>query len=508
VTAEAKKGDTALRLDNVDGLVIGHSGLSHLTESVAAEAIITGIDGNVVTLSKPLPKDISAGTLQDMATLKYQPFGPPDAAETAVTMAGWQRYVLSVAKLAADALCTANAEDKGFDLEIWNELTFGHYFLSINRYYEKPIANYDWELICPRIVGATAEIIGKNPQFFSGVSVCDGFSNTTPWPAASKEPAQVNALSHHPYPSPLTFPAQARSGDCYDALMRVEREHALFEPTYAAWFPEYSATLLQTEHCIRDMAPIVTDIFGTRHGRWARGREGSGAPFETWLTETGMSPDEAGIRDRKEALEIKAKSAARTFCFFINKGVTKLEIYGACAGDLSLGVVSDHFIDYSKSHDAYPHDDADFVSPMLRVMGRIVEKMRQGIDPKLQMTQAIAVDSISDAHDHVQFRGDGTAAHPDLFNRDVLAILPFQVNTHRWVIPYYVMTRDLRQPLTPEEYTVQLSGIRGIDAKVEIYDPVKDVSVPATVNGKTANTLNLTLKAADYPYLLCIDVAN
>lgn len=507
VTADAAKGDTTVQLDDVSGLIVGHSGLSQLTDYWAAEAIITNIDGNTVTLSKPLPKAIAAGTMQGMATLKYLPFGPPDAPDTAITMAGWQHYVLTVARLAVDALGTADADDKGFDMEIWNELTFGHNFLCINKYYGQKIADYNWEKICPRIVAATADVVKDNPKLFSGVTFCDGFSNTTPWAASSAEPPQIMALSHHPYHGVTAYPDAAGKGNSYNALLQVEKKTVVFEPTYTAWFPEYFGTLLQTEHSIRDAGPITTPIGSARHGRWGRDPEASGKPFQTWFTETGMGPDEAGIKNRAQALELKAKAVARNYCFWINKGVTKLEIYAACDRDLGLGLVQDNFIEYSKTHDDYPADDREYVSPVLQTVGRIVSRMRQDMDVKLTGTVPIQIETISDEHDHVQFHGDGTAAHPDLFNRDVLAILPFQVNAHRLVIAYYVMTRDLRIGLPPEDYTVQISGLAGQDAKISAYDPLHDADVPVGVNAATDHGVNLKLRAADYPYLLTIDLA-
>jgi hypothetical protein len=48
----------------------------------------------------------------------------------------------------------------------------------------------------------------------------------------------------------------------------------------------------------------------------------------------------------------------------------------------------------------------------------------------------LTLDSITDTHNHYQFAGAGTAAHPNLYDRDVFAFLPFQVNAKRFVIPY------------------------------------------------------------------------
>jgi hypothetical protein len=42
---------------------------------------------------------------------------------------------------------------------------------------------------------------------------------------------------------------------------------------------------------------------------------------------------------------------------------------------------------------------------------------------------------IGDYAGNKQFEGDGTADHPPLYNREVLAFLPFQVMSSQFVIP-------------------------------------------------------------------------
>jgi hypothetical protein len=130
--------------------------------------------------------------------------------------------------------------------------------------------------------------------------------------------------------------------------------------------------------------------------------------------------------------------------------------------------------------------------------------MKAGIDPALSKTRPISVQSIRESHNHVQFSGDGTPAHPALYNRDVFAILPFQVNARRFVIPYYVMTRDVIKQLGEERYVVRLGGIRGRGASVRAYDPVKNASIPVSIVRGAVDSLTVSLTATDYPYLLIV----
>jgi hypothetical protein len=71
----------------------------------------------------------------------------------------------------------------------------------------------------------------------------------------------------------------------------------------------------------------------------------------------------------------------------------------------------------------------------------------------------------------------GTAAHPNLYDREVLTFLPYQVNAHHFVIPYYVMTRNELVNLTPENFTIDFTGINAVGAAITAYDPLNGVSV-------------------------------
>ncbi len=499
--AAVKAGDTKLTLTNVAGLTIGRSGVSNLASKwAAAECLITAIDGNTITLSKPLPSDIAADATVRMNTLKYRPFSVPGSDDYQQTVAAWQRYATTVARFTAEALGTSGKPDLGFDIEIWNELTFGSKYLSINNYYSPKLAVYEETSIRTNLVKATADAISRHPELFRGVRVVDGFGNTTPWPASSKEPERVGAISKHPYRGRDRFPKDEKKGNAIDALGSVNRSGWI--PTYTTLFPEYYATAIQTETMVRDMGPITNTFSGAAHGRNAR----TGNPVATWMTEVNLAPDEDQPNVSSErAWALKAKATARYFAFFLNKGVAQLDLYALAGGDTNLGIVPQAFLDYAKRPGAtYPADDAQFTSPALAVTRRMVNVMKQGMDAKLTRTRPLSVISVSDTHNHVQFQGDGTPAHPSLYNRDVLAILPYQANANRFVLAVYVMTRDVMVDLQPEEYAVMLAGVNGKTAAVEAYDPITDRGVPVRVSERAADRMTLTFRATDYPYLLTI----
>jgi hypothetical protein len=505
LAAPARKGDRQIVLTDASGLKIGYSGLNNLTEYWACEALITAIEGSTITLSKPLPKDLGdAGTNVSMSILKYRPFSVPGSDDYNATIAGWQRYVGETARFVTETLGTKNQPDRGFDLEIWNELSFGSWFLYINAYYADRPYVYHQDSVWGHVVKATADYVEAHSDDFRGVTLCDGFSNTIPWPASSTQPPRVGAMSKHPYAGRKNYPGDERKDQASVNARFQPEKPPVFLPSYTAVFPEYYATALQTETLVRDMGPIVNAFGGTPRGRYARSINGKIVPCWLWITEVGFAPNENGITDRSRGLRLKAKTTARYYCFYVNKGVQRLYLYAALAGDNWLGVVQDNYIAYAKSNTAYPKDDSAYVSPAMRTLGRIVERMRKGLDPKLARTRDLKVLSIRDSHAHYQFRGRGTPEHPTLYNREVFAFLPYQVNASRFVIPYYVMTRDVSADLLPETYEVRIGGVRGEGAAVSAYDPLTDRRVPVIVRAVGRDSLTLLLTASDYPYLLTI----
>ena len=71
VTADVPAGAGEVFLDKTDDLILHHSGLSNPQRYIAAEFLVTRIQGHKVTLSKPWPTKLAAGTKVKMATLKY-----------------------------------------------------------------------------------------------------------------------------------------------------------------------------------------------------------------------------------------------------------------------------------------------------------------------------------------------------------------------------------------------------------------------------------------------------
>ena len=106
---------------------------------------------------------------------------------------------------------------------------------------------------------------------YQGVAITNGFSNTIPWVAASQQHTQISAISKHPYPRSVTFPKDAQKNA---KAVGARRTADGFRAGYAAFFPEYRATAIQTETVLRDITPGPNDIYGLAHGRMARSING------------------------------------------------------------------------------------------------------------------------------------------------------------------------------------------------------------------------------------------
>ncbi len=504
VTRTAQAGERTVDLESVDRIIPNYSGLHGLPgkkSSKAAGHLITNIAGNTVTLSQPLQETLHKDSTVTITTLKYRPFSDPTGEDYRETVDGWNAYIAELATRAAEFLGTTDAADKGFDMEIWNELTFGSNYLYINWYYDPPLQEYEEKSIWSNLVRETTDFADNHPELFSGVAFNNGFGNTIPWPASSKMPKRIRAIGRHPYPKFRTFPEDRHKRP----LNALGKRDSSFTPTYTALFPELQGTWLKTESTLREGAPITNMVYKTAHGRYARPE----APCYSWFTECGFGPGWYDIDNPQRALYLKAKWFSRMYVFYLNKGNEKVVLFSWNHGkeDTDLAVASKAFMDYVESHDTYPAQDESLTSPGLRTVRRITGAMKDDLDTTLthHTTRPLEVVSIRDDHDHFQWQGDGTPEHPTMYNRECLAILPFQVNQTKFVVPYYVMTRDIRTDLAPEEYTVRLSGIHGLKAHITAYDPIADDSVQVSVTDRSTTDVEITTAAVDYPRLLIID---
>jgi hypothetical protein len=504
----AERGSRSVHVDGptAAAIVPGRSGLSP-PGGKAAAVLFTAVRNGTATLSKPLPENLSAGD-HPAATLLFEPFAKPrlpdgrQSPRFQRTLAGWLGYVHAVANFARQTLGSTR-----FDLEIWNELSFDSDFLDLDSYYSREIDRGSGDTTDAILRSTVASL--RRSRDLVGVGIGDGFASQRPWDSGAESPVGLTALDKHPYPPLREFPRDAvfgneRALDAFgkpDAIRVGGRWQDRFVPHYTAFLPEYALTAIQTETLVRDLSPYTTTIYGMPHGRFTH--PPGGPPPQVWITEWNLDPGDALGRGDAGPLSpaerhLQAKAALRSLVAYVNEGVRAFYYYDV--RDPRLGLVD----------------------PSERGGGETIAAIKRLLDSfagaeQLRRVRPLRLLQIGDFTGAVQFEGDGTAAHPPLYNRDALAFLPFQVTADRYVVPTYVMTRDIarryraaaRRPggafdLPPERFRLVIGGLGRCDLRVSMSDPLLHTRQPIRVVACSRRALTLDVPLTDSPRLLQI----
>ncbi len=589
-------------------VVPGRTGFNHLSFGGAGDVLITAVDAqNVATLSQPLIAELPAGA-HPASTLRFGPFQAPTLASGAPnpgfqeTLSGWLSYVNAVGKIASGALGPG-----GFDLEIWNELSFGSEFLNAGHYYkgyvggeiqtdpgaevepeseealkaegeasethageesseneelgegEEPSEGEESEasptthalaasaapvkpprpdrpkrevtkaVIKALIAETVRQVRDPKNGFAPQVSITSGFSSEGPFASGAKAPIGLTALSKHPYTTQKFFPLafKANRGRPVDAFGELDTatkksKEPLFIPTYQSLFPEYWLTGTSTETLIRDIAPVTTYIYRFPHGREVA--PPGGVPLQKWVTEfdmrprgTVLGPDEATPQSGPAATispadsaHFQAKVVIRSVIANVAKGISR-EYHGL------VGLSEGGFLKTLEANPThYPGDASggEAMSAMHEMLSQFVGPGPNGA------ARQLTLDSITQSGNHAQFAGSGALAHAPLYDRDVLAVFPFQSSPSHFVIPVYVMTRNLltlyrpgaspsdvhRFDLPNENFRVTLGNLpeSATPPSVSAYDPLLKSNTPARLLSSSGRSAVFEVAASDYPRMLSI----
>ncbi|MFQ5811075.1 MAG: hypothetical protein ACE5JM_15765, partial [Armatimonadota bacterium] len=450
VASDAEQGDRTVELDSVDDIVPGRTGISNLTGYWAAEAMITSCNPatNTVTLGKPLPIALPAGRSVTLHTLKWLPLsevGTPEFEETATY---WVQY--------ADTMCEFVASHGlSFDVEIWNELTFGSRFLDIDNYYDPPLVGPSPN--SPRRTGGRCwelarRAISHVKQKWPTTKCVWGFSNTNYFhTAVSTLPRGTDAQSYHPYATaPRNFPQDEYVPD------QPWRNLEGYVPHYRRIMPEgIGHDLTQCESIMWLVNPVARQASppGT-------------VSFEHWFTEHGWAPVYSGITDERRAAELKARMVLRASLLYLNKGISKIYFYPAYEEDpLGGGLLDRRALELAPRR--WPRRQRA-ASPALRALRNVTYVFARS--RPLHGVRSLDVDVAKLSEPVAAFPGDAT--HEPLWHREVFAVLPYQTRDNEFVIAMYVMTRDFTVPMAPEAYRVTFHNIRGTGASIRYYDPI------------------------------------
>jgi hypothetical protein len=368
-----------------------------------------------------------------------------------------------------------------------------------------------------------------------GVGITDGFASQSPFPSGAGTPVGLTALSKHPYAGLQSYPSAYAFKNIVPLNAFGERdiekgsETPFFVPTYQSLFPEVTLTGTHTETLIRDLAPFTTDIYGFPHGREV-GPAG-GSPPQEWVTEYNLGLGKAAVMEpdgttpatgssatltAADKEHFHAKVALRSLVADVSKGIAREYFYAAKAGGLSL-VGEGFFSALEANPNAYPGSalGGETMTGLHNMLAQFQGPGPGGAPRQLQLTR-IAQDG-----SHSQFAGDGSAAHPSLYDRDVLAVLPFQSSPTRFVVPVYVMTRDLltlyepgqptsdvqRFDLPNETFLITLGNLPETASPpvISAYDPLRDESTPARLVSRVGSSATIEIAATDYPRILTIE---
>ena len=527
-TSATPAGARAVHLTRASAasVVAGKTGFNGLSFGGSPDTLITRVtSAHVGTLSRPLSHALRAGAHLG-TTLLYAPFTSPllpnGAANPAfqATLQGWLSYVSTVSKKAASIFGPG-----GYDLEVWNELTFGSQFLNAEHYYlqngagnpavSKPIRT--------ALLDATVSFV-RNPSngISPNVGISDGFASESPFPSGV-QPLGLTALSKHPYHPARSYPSPQTKRHSHAGSGGTRP----FTPTFQSDLPEYFLTGISTETLVRDLSPFKTSIYGTPHGREV-GPPG-GRPVQKWITEynlgslsgTPVGPDEvtpdSSVRlAPADRAHFEAKALLRSLVAMVSSGISREYFYAAAPGP--LGLISPSFVSAERANPgSYPGDQ--FGGETMTGFRNMLNGFR-GPGPGGAPRQ-IKLLSIAQSGNHAQFSGNGTAAYPNLYDRDVLAVFPFQSSPTRFVIPVYDMTRDLftvyspnapstdvhRFDLPDETFRITLGNLPETEnaPAVGAYDPLRNESTPAQLISRAGNTAVFQFAATDYPRLLTIE---
>jgi len=196
---------------------------------------------------------------------------------------------------------------------------------------------------------------------------------------------------------------------------------------------------------------------------------------------------------------LQAKGALRYLSAYVNKGVSQLDFYAVSDGDWSM-------------LDPTAPSGGETMAALTRFMQAFA-----GPDT-IATRRSLSLHWIADQGNWTQFQGDGTAAHPPLYNRDVVGFFPFQADSNKFVIPVYVMTRNMaqiynpsapssdvtRRDLPPETFRLAISGLNAAKLTASATDPLTGTSVPVQIVSAVGSTAVVQIPLTDSPRLLVL----
>jgi hypothetical protein len=565
LVSAAKAGDKTIKVDpaGLGGVTIGKTGFGPTGQPLCKYLFTKAEVDGTLFLSQPIgaTESYATGALPRCFTLKYTPFLAPLNQDGVTpnpafeeTMLGWLSYV--------GAVCTAVKElleSEDFDIELWNELSFGSQFRNINNYYEPDFdagtgtGQRDHQIVT-RTVAYLRKTLGM-----SEIGISNGFvnQNNDIWGGPG-----LTANNKHSYPYDHLFPAEDQEFgvpmlDAENAIASIKAgsEYTdVFVPTFHQRHPEDRFTNTKLEHYVYWLAPyegfwsqavgrnvpphepLPQDTSGGLKPSGYFGvkadQQSSSVP-QLWITETGQGSlgkyDKAITFDQKKF--VVAKAALRNYAMYVNKGVRALYLYASGEGksDADFWMIPKSFFDAVTADPAHGYPGSAQGGAIMTAIKRFADAFAGATE--LGKLGSLTLDDLVDYAGNTQFEGnpklDGkteypvgsglTPYFPDFKNKDIPAFLPFQVNdTRKFVVAFYVATYDATKRyregtdvdayrMPDEKYRMTIGGVKGSGAIVSAIDPITGAKVAVSTISGSAKQLAVEVNATDYPRLLTIE---
>jgi len=466
-------------------------------------AMTTNNDGSL-TLSLSQPIASAPGSTVTINYFKYLPLYPVGTPEFNNTVAGWLQYV-KTATNAAEAAGLTN-----YSVEIWNELTFGSRFLSIDGYYPSAAPLFTNVANSVQSGGSAWELANQTTQYLkntygSNVKVIWGFSNSNFYATASNAlPPNTDGESYHPYGTQAQNLNDPGEPSILNSSSIGNLREGKYAPNIQIGLPENlfgGLDLMNNTLILGKLAP------GFREASLPSGTTN----FLHYITETGVEPDEMfgnqlGASNgwgQNSAINqtLQSKALLREYSFWLNKGLDQYDTYAA-------------FSDDSENDGGYNilAGGSDVSGSPVTMESRTLQNFTSQFAgaTTLSSPRSLGV-TVSDItpNDNTAaydvFSADPTTGEPALSYRDMFQFLPFQVTDHKFVIADYVMSWDLVSPPPPMDFQVDVTNVDGTNASASYYDPLTNQSEPITVISRSSTDIVLDIEAVDYPRAITID---
>jgi len=546
VETAAPVGAITITLESTAGIIPNFTGLVGQQYQVGCP-LITSVNGATCTLSEPLSVAVPVGSIALM-TLLYHPLSTGGGANpySQATINGWATYVRSI--------CTylQTIFGNNFDLEVWNEYTFGSQFLDDDNYYS-PVqkstgtlsySNHGFTRTGVEVLEPIAVDIAAS---YPGVRVIDGFSNQRPWDAGSTMWPGEYGFSRHFYTGidttdafqgreGVSKPPMAVPGGLVVLNALGELDSPVFVPSFTMSCPESMWMGTEYVYMIRDVQPFPSlfpsnDLDGHETAfHWRGSANLLGQTAHTWETETNCSRGDwtallkaqLGIAATDQNLInlshfIGAKALLRLYTFYAHKGLETACVYAASGGDLDLSVIPDAFFAaLAKRGGAY--SSAAPIGKELQSIKNLTDKFNDYAVPIFKV-RPLTVTGLSEPLPRIEFLGDGTIAHPTRYNVDDFGVFPFQLNQQTYAVGYYVVTRNIVQNwgVTPnildvsnyrmpdETFDVTIAGMaNGLSAHISSFDPLNNIYTAVTVLARSQDAVRVRVSSSDYPRFLLV----